>query len=67
MADNMTRRAKLLQQAALAERHLVLRSFKEAESSSLELLHSATYVPGSSSELRRAAFVLVQALYEQDR
>lgn len=67
MSDKVNRRAKLLQQAALAERHLVLRSFKEAEVSSLELLHSANYVPGSSSELRRAAFVLVQALYEQGR
>ena len=67
MSDKLNRRAKLLQQAAVAERHLVLRSFKEAEASSLELLHSATYVPGSSSELQRAAYVLVQALYEQGR
>lgn len=67
MSEKGNRRAKLLQQAALAEKQLVLRQFKEAESSSLDLLHNVTYVVGSKDEQQRAAFVLVQALYEQGR
>ncbi|BDA47487.1 hypothetical protein COCOBI_10-3350 [Coccomyxa sp. Obi] len=67
MSDKVNRRPKLLEQAALAEKHLVLRSFKEAEICSIELLRNAAYVPGSTLELQRAAFVFVQALYEQGR
>lgn len=67
MSDKVNRRPKFFEQAALAEKHLVLRSFKEAEVCSLELLCNAAYVPGSTLELQRAAFVFVQALYEQGR
>ncbi|CAL8472076.1 g11618 [Coccomyxa elongata] len=67
MSEKANRRPTLLEQAAVAEKHLVLRCFKEAEICSLELLRNAAYVPGSTLELQRAAFVFVQALYEQGR
>ncbi len=67
MSEKVNRRPKLLEQAAVAEKHLVLRCFKEAEICSLDLLRNAAYVPGSTLELQRAAFVFVQALYEQGR
>lgn len=67
MASKASRKDKLTRQVEVAEEKLVLRQFKEAETVSLDLLRGALYVPDSSDEQQRAAFVLVQALYELQR
>jgi hypothetical protein len=61
------RRAKLKDQAKAAERFLVLRNFEEADRISRYVLQQAQYVPDSSPEQQRAAFVFLQALFELNR
>ena len=61
------RRTKLEDQAKAAERFLVLRNFEEADRISRYVLQQAQYVPDSSTEQQRAAFVFLQALFELER
>jgi hypothetical protein len=67
MSVTFSRKDKLRDSLEHAEDHLVLRQFQEAEKISLDLLHTASYLPNSVEEQRRAAFVFVQALFEQGR
>lgn len=66
MADEQ-RTAKLREQTQAAERFLVLRNFEEADRISRYVLQQALYVPGSGPEQQRAAYVFLQALFEQQR
>ena len=53
--------------ANLAETQLVSANFLSAASTAEALLRRTVYVPGSTSFEVRAAFVVLQALYELDR
>ena len=67
MALDTKRREQLAHKASDAESLLVLTRFREAEKTSLELLQSTAYLPGSQSEQQRAAYVYIQAMYEENR
>jgi hypothetical protein len=61
------RSVDLAEKASKAERLLVLKDFREAEKTSLDILQNALYLPKSQVEQQRAACVYIQAIYEQDR
>ena len=67
MAADGQRMARLEEQTKAAERFLVLRNFEEADRISRYVLQQALYVPGSTSEQQRAAYVFLQALFELQR
>lgn len=67
MLVDQKRSVDLAEKTSKAERLLVLKSFREAEKASLDILQNAMYLPKSRFEQQRAACVYIQAIYEQDR
>lgn len=67
MLVDRKRSADLAEKVTEAERLLVLKNFRKAEKTSLDILQNAVYLPKSRFEQQRAACVYIQAIYEQDR